>query len=701
VEPATTSNSVTVIEHTSFAVSDRAGDIEPGSYHGFFVDDTRFLARLTLRLAGKRPDPLSTVTDDHGAATFYLTNPTLGRLPASSVVVMRDRSVAETLSERVRLISYAPGTRRVRLTITVGCDFADIFEVRGRRRMARAIHAKRTSRGIGYAYEYRGYRRRTDVAVDRDASGHDGVFAFDAELERGVPWDVTITVSADVSKGQTRTPPPARVREPDRVRDWLRATPTLVTDDARLAAAWRQSVADIGSLLLSVDNGGFIPAAGMPWYMAIFGRDSAITSMQTMLIGSDELVKGTLRQLTLFQGRRVDAFREEQPGKIPHEVRNGELATLDRVPHGRYYGSVDATPLLVLLFLKAARWAGWLRDEPRGPLLRRPARARGAAPDWLAPMLPAVRAAMAWIDDQADADGLIWYRRQHRGGIRNQVWKDSRDSYRFADGRVADPPIAAVEVQGYVVAARHGWAAILDALNEPTEADRQRRLAAQLADTIDSAFWMPSAGMHAMGIDRRRRQIDAVTSNPGHLLWAGAISDARAADVVARLMADDSFSGWGIRTMSSEMAAYNPLSYHNGTIWPHDNSLIAAGMARYGHDEAAWRVIDAQLDAAAVDPDDRLPELFAGFGRRTTTDLVRYAVACSPQAWASGAIVLYTETLLGLIPGTGAPRQKPMTVGPEINLHGARVGRWRGSLGNRGASPPRVHEGVRSRTESD
>jgi glycogen debranching enzyme len=684
VEPATTSDSVTVIEHTNFAVSDRAGDIVPGSYHGFFVDDTRFLSRLTLRIGGKRPEALSTVIDDHGAATFYLTNPTLGRLPASSVAVMRDRAVTETLSEHIRLISYVAGTQHVRLTVSVGCDFADIFEVRGWRRMARAIQVERTPRGVTFDYEHRGYRRRTDVVVDRDASGRDGVLTFDAELERGVPWDLNIAVSsAQVTKRRRRTPPPARVREPERVRDWLRAAPTIVTDDVRLAAAWRQAVADIGSLLLSVDGGGFIPAAGMPWYMAIFGRDAAITSMQTMLMGSDELVEGTLRQLAMFQGRRVDTFREEQPGKIPHEVRNGELAMLDHVPHGRYYGSVDATPLFVLLFLKAARWSGWLRDEPRGSLLRRRARTHGAGPAWLTSLLPAVRSAMAWIDEQADTDGLIWYRRQHRGGIRNQVWKDSNDSYRFADGRMADPPIAALEVQGYVVAARHGWAAILDALDEPEHAARQRRLAAQLAETIESAFWMPDAGTYAMGIDRRRRQIDAVTSNPGHLLWAGVIPEPRAADVAARLMADDSFSGWGIRTMSSEMAAYNPLSYHNGTIWPHDNSLIAAGLARYGHDDLAWRVIDAQLDAAAVDPDDRLPELFAGFGRRTTTDLVRYAVACSPQAWASGAIALYTETLLGLIPRTGVPRQQPMAGGPRVELAGAQVGTWRGTLGNR------------------
>lgn len=689
MEPATTAASITVIEHANFAVSDRAGDIQPGSYHGFFVDDTRFLSRLTLRIGGKRPETLSTVADDHGSATFYLANPALGRLAPSSMVIIRDRSVTDVLTERIRLISYAPATQRVRLTVSVGVDFADIFEVRGWRRLQRSIVADRTPRGVTFRYRHRGYHRETAVTFDRDAAGRAGDLRWDAELERGVPWDVTITVrsSRRAAVGTRRMPPPAGQREPERVRDWLRAAPTILTEDVRLAAAWRQAVTDIGSLLLSVEGGGFIPAAGMPWYMAIFGRDSAITAMQTMLMGAGELATGTLRQLAAFQGTTTDPFREEQPGKIPHEVRNGELATLEHVPHGRYYGSVDATPLYVLLFLRAARWAGWLRDAPRGPLLAQPARTVGPMPAELGPLVPTARAAMAWIDRAADADGLVWYRKPHRGGIRNQVWKDSNDSYRFADGRMAEPPIAAVEVQGYVLAARHGWAAVLDSLGERQAAAHQRELATRLAATIEDAFWMPDAGTYAMGIDAGRRQIDAVTSNPGHLLWAGAIPAARGAAVTERLMGDDSFSGWGIRTMSSEMRAYNPISYHNGTVWPHDNSLIAAGMARYGHDAAAWRVIDAQLDAAATDPDDRLPELFAGFGRRTTSDLVRYAVACAPQAWASGAIGLYVETLLGVQPSTRVPRQRPLATGSRVELLGARVGSWRGTLTNRHPSP--------------
>ncbi len=680
MEPATTNDAITVIEHANFAVSDRSGDISPTGYDGFFVADTRFLSRFVLRLGGKAPEPLSVAAEDHGAATFYLASPTLGRIAPNTIAIIRDRAVGTALSERIRLISYALEPLRVRLSLHVGADFADIFEVRGRRRLARSVRLDREPRQLRFSYEHRGYRRATFIELDRDANGTDGTVRFDAQLERGVPWDLNVRVSSDQQHAAGLRPlAQARLMEPDRVRSWMAGAPRIDTDDHRLQLAWEQSVSDIGSLLLSVQGGGFIPAAGVPWYMAVFGRDSTITTMQTRLMG-DELVDGTLRQLAAYQGTADDPFREEQPGKIPHEVRNGELATLDHVPHGRYYGSVDATPLYVLLFVDAARWSGWLETDARGPTLSASFRSCGSPTERIASALPAVRAAMAWVDREADADGLIWYRPHHRGGIRNQVWKDSNDSYRFADGRIAEPPIAAVEVQGYVLAARWGWAAVLEALGEQSEADRQRAAARRLAATIEAAFWMPEHGTYAMGLDPGRQQIDAVVSNPGHLLWTGAIPPERAAAVTERLLAPDSFSGWGIRTMSSQMAAYNPISYHNGTVWPHDNSLIAAGMARYGMTDAAWRVIDAQLDAATTDAQHRLPELFAGFDRRTTSDLVRYAVACAPQAWASGAIALFTQLLLGVQPTADGPISQPLARGPRIELNGARIAGWSGTL---------------------
>jgi len=645
VQPATTDISVTLVEHTNFAVSDRAGDMLPGTYHGFFVADTRVLSRLVVRLNGKRLESLAAGGDEHHAArTFYLANPRLASIPASTIVAFRDRQVSSDLVERIRLISYAPAPLELELTIEVDADFADIFEVRGRRELRRRITRQSRPRGVRFAYEHRGYRRATTVVLDRTASSRDGRLVLPVSLERGVPWDLALRVEPkQTHRPGIVPPPPPRPLDPDRVRAWFNGLPSLRVGDQRLARTWRRAIRDLASLLLTAPAGNFIPAAGLPWYLAIFGRDSAITAMQSLLLGW-EVPYGTLRQLGLYQGTTQDTWREEEPGKIPHEVRTGELATLGRIPFGRYYGSVDATPLYVMLYVAACRRSGWLAH----------ARAGNALPAPLAKFLPQVEAAMAWIESRADADGLIWYHPSRRGGIRNQVWKDSDNSMRYADGRIAHPSIAAVEVQGYVVAARRGIAKVYRALGRNEEEAAQKAAADRLSDALESAFWMPDEGTYALGLDERRRQIDGVGSNAGHLLWAGVAPRARAAQVTERLMAPDLFSGWGIRTLSTRNPGYNPIGYHLGTVWPHENSLIADGMARSGRVDAAARVIGALLDAAETDPLKRLPELFAGFDRAATPDLVPYPTACAPQAWATGAIVQFVETLLS-IPASDRP----------------------------------------------
>jgi glycogen debranching enzyme len=678
MEPATSRELITVIEHANFAVSDPSGDMLPGSYHGFYVSDTRFLSRFTLRLSGKRLEPLAAAGEHHGSATFYLASPAIGRTAASSIAVIRDRSIRGHLTERIRLISYALEPVRLRLSLHLAADFADIFEVRGRSRLRRQVKTELADRCLRFVYRHRGYRRVTTVELDRDFDDDDGRLSLDAELERGRPWDLHLRVGWEQTHLEAALDlASARDSDPEGVRGWMSRVPRLRTNDPRLGAAWRQARADMASLLLTAPGGSFIPAAGLPWYLAIFGRDAAIATMQTMLLGP-ELALGTLRQLAAFQGTKDDAFREEEPGKIPHEVRTGELAMLEHIPHQRYYGSVDATPLYVMLFVQACRWAGWL------PPVGEEASPRGPMPPTLSELLPAVERAMGWIDAHGiGRDGLVWYRRRNRYGIRNQAWKDSHDSYRFADGRIADVPIAAVEVQGYVVAAKLGLADCYVALGRGEDAARLRVEAEQLRQRIDDAFWMPDHGIHAMGLERHGRQIDSVTSNPGHLLWAGALSPERATSVSDRLLERDMFSGWGIRTMSNRMGAYNPISYHNGTIWPHDNSLISAGMARYGYKAKAWRVIDALLDASASDPDHRLPELYAGFDRRATPTLVGYPVACAPQAWATGAVVMSVQVMLGLLPGGNRPRLDPIPQAPPLRLERARIGPWTGPLEHR------------------
>lgn len=638
MEPATTDLTVSLVEHTNFAVSDRAGDMLPGTYHGFFVADTRFLSRLVLRVNRERLEPLASGGDPHhGAGTFYLASPRLPRIPPAAISVFRDRRLTTTLHERIRIISYAMEPIEIEVSLELDADFADIFEVRGHRRLRRRIDQRRRRRSLEFSYEHRGHRRATRASVDRTPSDVDGRMTFRATLQHGQPWDLNLTVEPEIThrRGSEPPPPPRRI-DPELVRAWQKRAPRLSTSDPRLHRAWRRGIRDMASLLLTGPAGRFIPAAGLPWFLAIFGRDSAITAMQSLLLGPD-IAHGTLRQLAVYQGRARDVWREEERGKIPHEVRTGELAMLGHIPFGRYYGAVDATPLYLMLFVAACRWSG--------ALLRTDA---ASLPKPLAEFLPHAEAALAWIEQRADADGLVWYGPARRGGIRNQVWKDSYDSMRYANGRLADPPIAAVEVQGYVVAARRGMAEVYATLGRNEEAAAQRSAAKRLAAVVDARFWMPEEGTYALGLDGRGIQVDSVTSNPGHLLWTDCVPPQRTASVTERLMAPDMYTGWGIRTLSSRNPGYNPIGYHIGSVWPHDNSLIANGMARAGHTAAAQRVIDGLLDAVEADPGHRLPELFAGFDRASTPDLVPYPTACAPQAWATGAIFQSVRTLLGI-----------------------------------------------------
>lgn len=650
-----------MVEHTNFAVSDDGGDIVPGSYHGFFVADTRFLSRFVVRLNGARLERLSAAIGDHQDATFYLANPRVPGVAASSIAVFRERRIGSRLEERVRLISYAAESVTVELSIEVDADFADIFEARGaRRRRRRVVTREETGRSIAFSYENAGYRRSTRVTFSRAMASPDGQFTTRAVLRHGRPWDLNVTIDTRRSQGRGVAPmPPDRAIAPESVRRWRDRLPTLRSPDVRLERAWRQAKRDMVSLLLTGPGDDFLPAAGIPWYLAVFGRDACITALQTPLLGM-EISNGTLRQLAAYQGTHDDPWREEEPGKIPHEVRTGELATIGELPFGRYYGSVDATPLFVMLFAAACRWGGWLgagaAPKPGASL-----------PEPMNELLPAVEQALGWIDAHTDADGLVRYRPHHQLAIVNQVWKDSGDSMRYRDGRIAAPPIAAVEVQGYVIAARRGMAEVFAALGRPHDA-RTQTAAAELAAAALDAMWMADEGTYALGLDGEGRQIDGVASNAGHLLWCGVPDARRAASIAERLMAPDMFSGWGIRTLSSLNPGYNPIGYHTGSVWPHDNSLIAAGMAAYGQHQAAWRVIDALLDATASDPLARLPELYAGFDRTSTPHLVPYPTACAPQAWATGAIVLSVQTMLGRDAGTGQSDERPLPGAPSVTL---------------------------------
>lgn len=661
-----------LIEENSFAVSAANGDMVPGVAHGLFFADTRFLSVFALRLWGKEPVLLSSGNLRHDAAAIYATNPQLPNLPLGTISLVRDRYVCGGMHEDISLANHLDRAVVVDLTFDFGADFGDIFEVRGGEvRKVGTVSAEATERGeLAFTYRRAEFVRRTLISFSERPTLGGQRATFSVALGPKERWRMCLMVQPVID--DKVVPVPCRAEEfgpafaagvADKLvaramprptangRRWLAEAPRLRTHDAVLGEAYRRAVLDLAALAMKVDTGHVVPAAGLPWYMAMFGRDSLITSYQTLMLGP-ELATGVLRTMAAYQSHRRDDFRDEQPGKIPHEVRSGELACLDDVPHSRYYGTVDATPLFLILLSETFRWTGDLA------LVRE--------------MLSNVERALEWIDKHGDmdGDGFVEYKRRSPHGLRNQGWKDSEDSVCFADGRLAETPIALAEVQGYVFDAKRRVAELFRALGQHERAASLEQEAAALSLRFEEAFWMEDEGFYAMALDGSKRQVTSITSNPGHCLWSGIVSPDRAAKVAERLLAPDMFSGWGIRTMSSRMRAYNPLSYHNGSVWPHDNSLIVAGLLRYGFTAEAKRVSDGILEASAHFPLHRLPELFAGYPRRPGGFPVEYPGAGAPQAWAAGSVVLLLQCLLGLQPGGPGLDPRPLDGVPSLRLEG-------------------------------
>jgi glycogen debranching enzyme len=417
-----------------------------------------------------------------------------------------------------------------------------------------------------------------------------------------------------------------------RLRKWRRRGPQVRTADTNLAAVLDRSIEDLGGLRIYDPEHPTRPvvAAGAPWFMALFGRDSLLTAW--MLLPWDaRLAAGTLQTLATWQGTDMDAASEEEPGRILHEVRFGPAAAVAMGGRRAYYGTADATPLFVMLLGELARWGF-----------------KGSVIDSL---LPHADRALDWVEryGDADGDGFVEYCRKNSHGLANQGWKDSWDGINFADGTIAEPPIALAEVQGYVYAAYRARADLASTAGDESSARLWRKKAKQLKRAFNERFWLPDRGWFAVGLDRDKRPIDSLTSNIGHCLWTGIVDADKAGAVARQLMSDDMFSGWGIRTLATSMAAYNPMSYHNGSVWPHDNAICAAGLMRYGFVEPAQRVAEAILDAAEQFG-GRLPELFCGFSRQEFVGPVPYPTSCSPQAWAAAAPLLLVHTLLRFAP---------------------------------------------------
>jgi glycogen debranching enzyme len=557
---------------------------------------------------------------------------------------MRRRCVDRVWIEEITIVNHRLDTRTVHVELEVDADFADLFEVKDGAILERELSWHTDRNALVIAYANGEFRRSVTIASDQPAGISRDGFTYSLELERGEQWTVALRITPFAAQSgrsfAARSVPGsladvqlAKARELDH---WLARAPALDAENRDIARTYRASLTDLAALRLQPDlsDTATLPAAGLPWFMALFGRDSLITSFQALPY-LPTLAANTLRVLARRQAIIRDDFHEQEPGKILHELRLGELTVTGVRPHSPYFGSADATPLFVILLDEYHRWTG---DDA---LVRE--------------LEPNARAALAWTEDAGDLDGdgyVEYERRNLDTGLINQCWKDSWDSIQFADGTLATGPIATCEIQGYVYDARRRAARLArDVWADSAYAERLETLASTLRSRFHADYWIPERGFHALALDGDKRQVDSMTSNIGHLLWSGIIEDDQAAATAERLLDRRLYSGWGVRTLSTTEAGYNPLGYHTGTVWPHENSLIVAGLARYGHTDAATEIAGAILTAAPYF-EHRLPEVFAGYPAVLTSVPVAFPTASRPQAWAAGAPLMLLTTLLDLQPGT-------------------------------------------------
>ena len=627
---------VTVVAGSSFCASDRAGDMVAARPQGFFYLDNRVISRWELTIDEGALQPLAVLTPEPFAATFLARAEPRPGQHESTLVVQRTRHVSEGLREEVVLRNFGNETVGCRVELKVDADFGDLFDVKDGRIAGEPATERRTGPGwMEMSVDHGGERRGVRVSAAGATAAPDSL-SFVATVAPKGQWEVTIEVLPSIDGVELASPfpagqPVAEAPVVQRLQLHRATAPVVHCDAARIEVAVERSIDDLGALRI-VDPehpADEIIAAGAPWFMALFGRDSLLTSWMSLPF-DQSLVLGTLRSLARRQGTRVDPLSEEEPGKILHEVRRGVNARRALGGSHVYYGSVDSTPLFVMVLDAAARWGAPLAE--------------------VRDLLPAADLALAWVEEygDSDGDGFVDYRRKTDRGLVNQGWKDSHDAMRFADGRYAEGPIAAAEVQAYVYGAYRARAHLAELLGD-ADAPRWEARADQLRASFNEAFWMAERGYLALALDGGGKQVDALASNMGHCLWTGILEEDKASDVVGHLMSPELFTGWGVRTLATSMRAYNPLSYHNGAVWPHDNALIVAGLARYGFRADAQRVAEALLDAASFF-DGRLPELFCGFSRADAAAPIPYPASCSPQAWAAATPMSLLTSLLGLDP---------------------------------------------------
>ncbi|MFI1914984.1 glycogen debranching N-terminal domain-containing protein [Nocardia sp. NPDC020380] len=650
---------VTLVEGSTFCLSDRLGDVEQGTPYGLFYRDARVLSRWELRLDGQRPEPLSVLSPEAFTARFILRRPPRAGAADSTLLIVRERLVADGLRETITVENLGRETTAVDLQLHVDADFADLFAVKeGRSGNGRA---EVVVADVELLLHDRSDRTRAlAVSSSETPAVLPGSLSWRVVVPAGGSWQTDIVAQPSMGTqpihSAGRPGEQYEFSEPGRkIAAWRDTATNITADNMQLAMVLEQTESDLGALQIHDDARGGRPfvAAGAPWFMTLFGRDSLLTAWMALPLDVG-LAVGTLQQLAEMQGQRVNPLTEEEPGRIMHEMRRGPAS--GAVLGGEtYYGTVDATPLFVMLLAQARRW--------------------GADVEAVQALLPAADAALAWIADYGDrdGDGFVEYRRATDRGLINQGWKDSFDGINDATGRLPEAPIALCEVQGYVYAALQARAELAEEFGDGTTAGYLRDRAAELRTKFAEAFWLPEKGWFAVALDGNKRRLDALTSNIGHCLWSGIVTDDHAATVIGRLAATDMDTGFGLRTLASSMGAYNPMSYHNGSVWPHDTAIAVAGLLRYRHIpgaiELATRLAEGLLDAA-VAFGGRLPELFCGFPRTKFSAPVPYPTSCSPQAWASAAPLLLVRSFLGLDPDV--PR-RTLTVLPHLPLRWGRV----------------------------
>lgn len=660
-------------EDDLFLLTDETGDIPLDHPYGpgLYSKDTRFLNEFELRINNEKPILLSSQAEESYYAEMLLTNPHMEKdneveLWRESIEIKRKRFIFDkVLYESIQVKNYNPQSASFDISVHMDADFKDMFIVRGFQNGKTGSKNEPVIDDSGMKLSYEGadqVSRALSVRWDKTphATSAKGDVSFKFELEHEEEETVIFTMKPTVGdeSAEVLDKDEAFSRLMASYQDWETSTTSVTTDNKQFQRLIDRGLLDMRVLLTDLGYGKF-PVAGLPWFGVPFGRDSLIAALQ-MLPFQPDIAKGTLRTMASEQGTKKDSWRDEEPGKIMHEMRFGELAATGQIPFTPYYGTIDATPLFLVLLGEYLHWTGDM--------------------ELFTELESNVTAALDWIDNYGDrdGDGFVEYHQEAAKGIANQGWKDSGDSMVHRNGELGETPIALSEVQGYVYQAKKSIAAIYESKNEQAKAAQLHEEAAALKQKFEAAFWMEEQQFYALALDKEKEQVGTITSNPGHVLLSGMLTKEKAVKVSDMLLSDKMYSGYGIRTMGSGEAGYNPISYHNGTVWPHDNSMIILGMSKSGNQQQAARAMKGLISSADSFEYDRLPELFCGYEARGKA--VKYPVACSPQAWAAGTPLLFVQSMLGIFPNAF---EQTIALNPVLpdDVHHVKIERMRIGVG--------------------